>query len=49
MLDSGATELFVSKRYVERAKLSLQRLRQDLLLHNINGSNNKAGVIMHFA
>lgn len=49
MLDSGATRLFVSKRYAECAKLPLQRLRQKLPLHNINGLNNKADVITHFA
>lgn len=48
MLDSGATELFVSKRYTECAKLLLQHLQQDLPLHNIDRSDNKAGVIMHF-
>lgn len=48
MLDSGATGLFISKRYAERAKLLLQHLQQNLLLHNIDGSNNKAGVITHF-
>lgn len=49
MLDSGATRLFVSKCYVECAKLLLQHLRQDFPLHNIDGSNNKAGAITHFA
>lgn len=48
MLDSGATGLFISKRYAERAKLPLQCLQQNLQLHNIDGSNNKASVIMHF-
>lgn len=48
MLDSGATELFVSKRYAECAKLPLQCLQQDLSLHNIDGSDNKAGVITYF-
>lgn len=49
MLDSGTTGLFISKHYAECAKLFLQRLRQDLPLHNIDGSDNKAGVITHFA
>lgn len=48
MLNSGATRLFVSKRYAECAKLPLKRLHQDLPLHNIDSSNNKAGVITHF-
>lgn len=48
MLDSGATRLFVSKCYAEHAKLSLQRLQQDLPLHNIDSSDNKAGIITHF-
>lgn len=49
MLDSGVTGLFVSKRYAECAKLPLKRLQQDLLLHNTDGSDNKARVITHFA
>lgn len=48
MLDSSATRLFISKHYAKRAKLSFQRLRQDLPLHNIDGSNNKASIITHF-
>lgn len=48
MLNSGATGLFISRRYAERARLPLQRLQQDLPLHNIDGSNNKAGIITHF-
>lgn len=47
MLDSGATGLFVSKHYVECAKLSLQCLQQVLPLHNIDRSDNKAGIITH--
>lgn len=48
MLDSGATGLFISKRYAEHAKIPLRRLQQNLPLHNIDGSSNKAGVITHF-
>lgn len=48
MLDSEATGLFVSKRYAEHAKLPLRRLHQDLSLHNIDGSNNKADIITHY-
>lgn len=48
MLDSGATGLFISKRHAERAKLPLKRLQQVLPLHNIDGSDNKAGAITHF-
>lgn len=48
MLDSGATGLFIGKHYAERAKLLLQRLPQELPLHNINGSDNRAGIITHF-
>lgn len=48
MLDSDATGLFISKRYAERAKLLLQHLQQNFPLHNIDGLDNKAGVIIHF-
>lgn len=49
MLDSSATGLFVSKCYVEHAKLPLRCLWQNLLLHNINGFDNKACIITHLA
>lgn len=49
MLDSGATSLFINKRYTEKLRLLIQRLRQQLLLYNIDGSDNRAGTITHFA
>lgn len=49
MLDSGATGLFINRRYAERLRIPTQRLRQELPLYNIDGSDNRAGTITHFA
>ena len=49
MLDSGATGLFINKRYVERLHIPTTRLTQQLPLYNIDGSNNAAGTITDFA
>lgn len=49
MLDSGATGLFINKRYADRLHIPVQRLQQQLPLYNIDGSDNRAGTITHFA
>ena len=49
MLDSGATGLFINKRYIERLHIPMTRLTQQLPLYNIDGSNNAAGTITDFA
>jgi predicted aspartyl protease len=49
MIDSGATALFVSKRFVQRHKIICSPLPNTIALLNINGSKNKAGSLTHFA
>jgi hypothetical protein len=49
MIDSGATALFVSKRFVQRHHIICSPLPNTIALHNINGSKNKAESLTHFA
>jgi hypothetical protein len=49
MIDSGATVLFVSKRFVQRHHIICSPLPNTIALHNIDGSKNKAGLLTHFA
>jgi hypothetical protein len=48
MIDSGATALFVSKRFVQRYHVICSPLPNTIALHNIDGSKNKAGSLTHF-
>jgi hypothetical protein len=49
MINSGATALFVSKRFVQRHHIICSPLPNTIALHNIDGSKNKAGSLTHFA
>jgi hypothetical protein len=49
MIDSGATTLFVSKRFVQRHYIIYSPLPNTIALHNINGFKNKARSLTHFA
>jgi hypothetical protein len=49
MIDSGATALFVSKRFVQRHHIICSPLPNTIALHNIDGSKNKAELLTYFA
>jgi hypothetical protein len=49
MIDSGATALFVSKRFVQCHHIICSPLPNTIALHNIDGFKNKAGLLTHFA
>jgi hypothetical protein len=46
-VDSGATALFINKKYADSQKMWQVPLAQEIRLHNINGTLNKAGSITH--
>nr|VWO97963.1 BZIP domain-containing protein [Ganoderma boninense] len=48
MIDSGATSLFVSKRFVRKHNVFKHPLGRNIPLYNIDGSHNRAGGITHF-
>ena len=48
MLDSGATGLFVNRKYAAKRNLPMFPLHDQLPLYNIDGTSNKAGTITHF-
>jgi hypothetical protein len=47
MVDSGATALFIDKKYAESQKMWQVPLEHPIRLHNIDGTLNEAGSITH--
>jgi len=47
LLDSGATGLFMSKKLAERQGFKLEKLNKPIKVRNMDGSNNKGGLITH--
>jgi hypothetical protein len=47
MVNSGATALFIDKKYADSHKMWQVPLEHPIQLHNINGTLNKAGSITH--
>jgi hypothetical protein len=46
MVDSGATALFISKRFVKENRIRMHLILHEISLYNINGSKNHAGSII---
>ena len=49
MIDSGATGLFLSKRFVKKHRVTTHPLTRAIPLLNIDGSDNTNGAVTHFA
>ena len=47
LLDSGATGMFMDKKFVERHGFRMDKLEKPLIVTNIDGSNNSGGRITH--
>jgi hypothetical protein len=47
MVDSGATALFINKKYAESQKMWQIPIEHPIRLHNIDGTLNEAGSITH--
>jgi len=47
LLDSGATELFMSKKCAERGSFKLIKLRRPIVVRNVDGTGNSGGSITH--
>jgi len=47
LLDSGATGLFMSKKYAERESFKLIKLEKPILVRNVDGTGNSGGAILH--
>ena len=45
MVDSGATSLFISNKFVARNRMLKEPLERKIILYNIDGTLNKAGTI----
>ena len=49
MVDSGATALFISERFVRKNRIRTCPLQREIPLYNIDGSKNRNGEITRFA
>jgi gag-polyprotein putative aspartyl protease len=47
LVDSGAEGMIIHENFAKQHKLTLQTLRQPLPAQNVNGSENKGGLISH--
>jgi len=47
LLDSGATGMFVDKKFVERQGFRMEKLEKPLIVTNVDGSSNSGGRITH--
>ena len=47
LLDSGATEMFVDRKFTEKNGFRLEKLERLLKVTNMDGSNNNGGDITH--
>ena len=48
LLDSGATENFISMKYAKELRLPIKRLQQPQPVYNVDGTQNKNGDIKHY-
>ena len=48
LLDSGATENFISKEYAKYLHLPIKRLTAERKLFNVDGTPNRAGNLCHY-
>jgi len=47
LLDSGATGMFINKKFVEKHGFRMDKLEKPLIVTNVDGSNNSGGRITH--
>ena len=47
LLDSGATGLFMNTKFAKEKEFKLERLKNPLLVRNMNGTINMGEVITH--
>jgi hypothetical protein len=48
LLDSGATENFMNIKYAQKTGLPIRRLTEERRLFNVDGTQNKAGLLKYF-
>ena len=47
LLDSGATGLFMDTTFVKEKRFKMKKLKNPLLVKNVDGTANMGGAIMH--
>ena len=48
LIDSGATDNFIDEATWKRLRIGKNNLRELLLLHNVDGTENRQGQLTHF-
>ena len=48
LLDSGATENFISMKYAKELQLPIKQLQRPQPVYNVDGTQNKNGDIEHY-
>jgi hypothetical protein len=48
LLDSGATENFIDESTWERLQVGKNKLNEEIILHNVDGTENKTRRLTHF-
>jgi len=47
LLDSGATKMFVDRKFVEKHRFKLEKLKQPVRISNVDGTYNSGGMVTH--
>jgi len=47
LLDSGMTDLFIDTIFTKEKEFKMEKLKNPLLVRNVNGTANVGGAIMH--
>jgi len=47
LLDSGATGMFMDRKFTEKHEFRMEKLEKPLIVTNVDGSNNSGGRITH--
>ena len=48
LVDSGATDNFVSEKLLKRMKIGMAKLKKERTIWNVDGTHNKSGAIKHY-
>lgn len=48
LIDSGAGGVFIDQRFAQKLNLPFSSLEEPIIVHNVDGTKNKTGLIHHF-
>jgi len=47
LLDSGITEMFISKQLADKQGFRLEKLSRPIKIRNVDGTDNSIGLVIH--